>query len=325
MATIKDIADRVGISRTAVSRILNHKGSFNYETIQKVEQAARDLNYATPRMNKKNLEQKQKKIAVIMPFQHSPYYSVLIDLMEQAAYDYGYNIILCSSSFNNDYKECMRMLADEEYCGVIFGSYLVELENIITIEKPVVTVGFKANDCFSSVHSDNYASGQIAARHLLSKKCKNLIYISKYAGGLAKDERWSGFESTLSKYDCKVTPYLLNTGNTQADNLEGALMKIALENPGTEGVFAESQRLAMQYIRVVSGLGERIPEDIKIIGYGNPYFTDYGFPRLTLIQENSREIARSTISCLVDEIECGSDVEKREITIPVSLCVNGTT
>ena len=108
------------------------------------------------------------------------------------------------------------------------------------------------------------------------------------------------------------------------DDSEEMLTKIALEHSDADGLFAESQRLAMQCVRVFSGLGCRIPSDIRMIGYGNPCFVDYSFPMLTIIRENMQELARKTISCLVDEIEKGGG-EKKDILVPVALEMHETT
>lgn len=66
MATIKDIADEVGISKTAVSRILNHKGSFSQDTILKVERVAKRLNYTSPGMQREAGDGR-KTIAAVLP------------------------------------------------------------------------------------------------------------------------------------------------------------------------------------------------------------------------------------------------------------------
>ncbi len=324
MATIKDIADRVGISVAAVSRILNHKGSFSQETIRNVEQAARELGYVSPSMAKQEVIASCKTIAVILPYRHSPYYSVLCDLMEQAAYDYGYSLLLCSTLFNNDRAACLDLIRKQGVSGIVLGSYTYHHEDLKSAGLPIVTVGFRLSDDYSSVRSDNYAGGKIAARHLLGKGCRNLLYVTKYADGIEKDERWLGFESELRKADCEVHPYRILSNRAAGDNSEEMLTKIALEHPNADGLFAESQRLAMQCIRVFSGLGCRIPSDIRMIGYGNPYFVDYSCPMLTIIRENIQEVARKTISCLVDEIEQGSR-EKKDILIPVALDMRETT
>ena len=182
----------------------------------------------------------------------------------------------------------------------------------------------KKKEAFRLMERLFFTDGQAAARHLLGKGCRRLLYVTRYADGLENDERWKGFESELRKTDCEVYPYTIHSNRTARDDSEETLTKIALEHSDADGLFSESQRLAMQCIRVFSGLGCRIPSDIRMIGYGNPCFVDYSFPMLTIIRENIQEVARKTISCLVTEIE-QTDIQKKHLLIPVALDMRETT
>ena len=91
MATIQDIADAAGISKAAVSRILNHKGSFSQETIRKVEDIARKMNYISVSAARQEDAEGIKLIAAVFPTQITPYYGILTSLMEGYAYDYWIN------------------------------------------------------------------------------------------------------------------------------------------------------------------------------------------------------------------------------------------
>ena len=83
MATIQDIAEEVGISKAAVSRILNHKGSFSRETIKKVERAAKRLNYKNINMLMSENMGDEKRIALVLPKSTSPNYGMYITLLEE--------------------------------------------------------------------------------------------------------------------------------------------------------------------------------------------------------------------------------------------------
>ncbi len=73
MATMQDIADEVGVSKAAVSRILNGKGSFSQETILKVERVAHRLNYVPASALREGGERRTRRLAVVMPPSTSPY------------------------------------------------------------------------------------------------------------------------------------------------------------------------------------------------------------------------------------------------------------
>jgi LacI family transcriptional regulator len=91
------------------------------------------------------------------------------------------------------------------------------------------------------------------------------------------------------------------------------------------GLFAESQRLAMESIAVYRNLGIAVPASMKIVGYGNPYLLPYSSPKLSLIRENTAEIARQAVEVLVHMIERPEEPVPPVTVIPVSFEQNQTT
>ena len=92
-----------------------------------------------------------------------------------------------------------------------------------------------------------------------------------------------------------------------------------------DGLFAESQRLAMESIAVYRNLGIAVPAAMKIVGYGNPYLLPYSSPKLSLIRENTAEIARRAVEVLVQMIERPEEPVPPVTVIPVSFEQNQTT
>lgn len=329
MATIKDIADEVGISKAAVSRILNHKGSFSSETIAKVERVARKLNY-TPIAALQQEEAKASKIiAAIFPTVELPYYGLLASMIEKAAYNYGYSLMLCGSLFDREKEEeCFRFLQEKKIDGIILGSYTRDATMVSNQIFPVVTVGYKLAENIPAVRTDNYTIGRIAARHLLSKGCKKLFYITSFPGDRADDLRYLGFKEELSRYGYELWVYHVNVDMQLANDFSSVITQMVMEHPDAEGCFAETDALAMNCLRVFQGLGYRIPDDMKVIGYGNPFFSTFSNPQLTIVRENTKEIAKETVALLVDMIENEENREqylKKEIEVPVSLDEHKTT
>lgn len=328
MATIQDIADEVGISKATVSRILNHKGSFSPETIAKVERVARRLGYVLPKNQQEDLVS-SKIIVAIFPALELPYYGLVSSLLENAAYSYGYNLMLCGSLFDRQKEEeCLKKLAEKRINGIILGSYTKDATMLADQEFPVVTFGYKLSDNIPSVHTDDYAVGRIAARHLLSKGCKNLLYITSFQEKLEMDMRHRGFADELGKNHMIPAVYRVNMEMQVLNDFSGIITQMAMEHPEADGIFAETDALAMNCLQVFTGLGYCIPQDIKVVGYGNPFFSAFSNPRLTIVRENTKEIARRAIGLLVDMIENEERNENHcaeEIVIPVSLDEHKTT
>lgn len=325
MATIKDIADEAGISCAAVSRILNHKGSFNAETISRVEKIARKLNYKPVSLLQQEDQKNNRIIAAIFPSIEIPYFGLLTSLLEKCVYDYGYQLMLCGSVFDRvKEEECFKKLKDGKLSGVLLGSYTFDSASVENENLPIVTIGYKLCDNIPSVSSDNYSAGRIAAKHLISKGCKKFLYITSYVGNLELDLRYQGFKSELSGFELNI--YAVTMEMQIENDFSSVITQMVLEHPDADAIFAETDSLAMNCIQVYSCLGYDIPKDIKIIGYGYPFFSAFSNPKLTLIKENTKEITKRAVDMLVNIIENDSLLNsKGEVVVPVSIMENRTT
>ncbi|WP_167836642.1 LacI family DNA-binding transcriptional regulator [Anaerolactibacter massiliensis] len=323
MATVKDIADEVGISKAAVSRILNHKGNFSQETILKVERAAKRLNY----VSRSSIEDEEtgKVLAVVFP-KRGIYFSIMTTLLEEACYNYGYNLMLCSSVYNDlSVSEFAELLRKKHIAGILFGSISNDPQQLSDIGIPIVSIGHRMNSSIPYIHADNRAAGIIAAKHLLARGSSEFLYISNFPDGLQSDDRYLGFCEELEKSGKIPWPYILANNNAVDDsNPSEVITGMILEHPEADGLFAESHTLAMESVQVYRSLGYSIPSQVRIIGYGNAYQNTYTMPKLTLIQENMKQIANAAVSALADLIEKGK-TRDMEIIIPVSIEQNQTT
>lgn len=98
-ATSSDVAKKAGVSQATVSMVLNRKYnvSFSRETIEKVEQAARELDYHLPGRKNKKDSKKEKLIVVFCPTLTSPYYVLLLQGVEAVANKQGYGVFICNT------------------------------------------------------------------------------------------------------------------------------------------------------------------------------------------------------------------------------------
>lgn len=98
-ATSSDVAKRAGVSQATVSMVLNKKYnvSFSRETVEKVEQAARELGYHLPGRKNRKESRKEKLIVVFCPTLTSPYYVLLLQGIEAVANKQGYGVFICNT------------------------------------------------------------------------------------------------------------------------------------------------------------------------------------------------------------------------------------
>ncbi|MDY6034147.1 MAG: LacI family DNA-binding transcriptional regulator [Bulleidia sp.] len=322
MATIQDIANEVGISKAAVSRILNKKGSFSKDTIRKVYRVAREMGYTLPEDIQAFEELDFKIIAAVLPLSNMAYYSMLASYLETAAYSYGYSLMICSSLFDSEKEEeFLNHLKERKINGIIYGSFSEGVKIDDTL--PIVTIGYQMSKQIPVIRSDNYMAGVLAAKHLASKNCKNILYISGYQAGNHRDKRYLGLRESSKELGLNIKAYFTEDYDGKK-NIESIISNMFVENPQADGLFAESYTLAVKCLQVANNLGIKVPEQIKIIGYGNDSLSEYTYPKLSYIKENTELIAQKAIAQLVDMIE-GNQVLTNESIIPVSIEQNQTT
>ena len=120
MVTLKDIAERVGVSITTVSRVLNGKGSISQETKDKVFQVMRELNYYPNEMARSLVSKNSHIIGLIVPYIDHPFFSALTAAIEEASSHAGYKLFLCISGGNQERElEQFAALQANNVAGVL--------------------------------------------------------------------------------------------------------------------------------------------------------------------------------------------------------------
>ena len=122
--TSSQVAEKAGVSQATVSMVLNRKNnvSFSAETIEKVENAARELGYELPGRKKKQKEiRKEKLIVVFCPTLTSPYYVLLLQGIESVANEKGYGVFICNTQRDAGLEEkYLRMIRTINPQGIIY-------------------------------------------------------------------------------------------------------------------------------------------------------------------------------------------------------------
>ena len=122
-ATSSDVAERAGVSQATVSMILNRKYnvSFSRDTVERVEQAARELGYELPGRRKHKGSRREKLIVVFCPTLTSPYYVLLLQGIEAVANEQGYGVFICNTQRDAGLEEkYLRMMQTMRPGGIIY-------------------------------------------------------------------------------------------------------------------------------------------------------------------------------------------------------------
>jgi len=307
MSTLKDVAEKAGVTVTTVSRVLNNRGYISEATRKKVYRVMKEMDYQPNELARSLSKNKANIIGVIVPSVMHPYFCEVVNYLEFYASRAGYKLMLCNSNHQKDKEyEYIKMLKSNKVSGIILSSRTENIENFLPVNLPVILFERDTSNRISSISCDNYSGGEMAARHLVACGCKNLIHISGIQNILMPaDARKDAFVRVCE--DNQIPYKVFSTEETQFLSLdyEEALEQIILSNPDVDGIFASSDVIAAGIIRVCSKNKIRIPEDIKLVGFDDIKLASLTTPKITTIHQPIEQMCACAIDILIRQIDDG--------------------
>lgn len=214
MATIKEIAALAGVSRGTVDRVLNHRGSVNPETAERIEQIAKELDYKPNVAGLVLAAQKRRlKLGVILFSPENPFYvDVLAGVNDKAEELAGYNCTVIVKQISSGVEEQLQAideLLEEEINGLALAPYnddriRARINELFDQGIPVVTLNTDIENSkrIAYVGSHYTRSGSTAAglMHLMTHGDIHIGIVTGSSNILCHTERIAGFTETLKPY-----------------------------------------------------------------------------------------------------------------------------
>lgn len=317
---LEDVAKAAGVSPTTVSRVLNNRGYISELTKEKVENAIKKLNYYPNDVARSLFKKRTNFIGLIVPTVSNPFFGELSLYIENICSSLGYKIILCNSSgqFEKE-KAYSTMLIRHQVDGIIVCSYNRGIDTYKYPKLPIVAIDHYLAPTIPVVGSDNYMGGKLAVQHLIDRGCRSIIHIN---GPLELE--------TPAQYRRKAYEDLVDNPITyelqfDEEDIVLSIRKILTERPETDGIFASDDLMAAACLQVARELNIQVPEQLKVIGYDGTKTTRSLLPQLTTIKQPIEEIAKTSVTKLMDMIGNSELSGPYETVLPVQLLINETT
>lgn len=319
MATIKDVAEKVGVSVTTVSRVLNNRGYLSEDLKRRVREAMEELNYQPNEIARSLFRKKSNIIGVIIPDISHPFFGEIVNQIEYHAYKNQYKILLCNSQLNKQKEsEYINMLKASQVDGIIMGSHTLDIEEYTSINLPLVTLDRQVSESIPYVSSDHYKGGMLATKLLLKKGCKKVAHISgNLQLHLLAKARYDGFMDVVKAQDIPHVVVETDLNGFDYKEYEQIVADLFAEHPDLDGVFASSDIIAAQVLKECKRLGKKVPNDVKVVGFDGIQLGNYITPELTTIRQPIKDIATTAVKLIVDQIN-GNEVPRENI-LPVKL------
>ena len=309
--TIKDIAQKAGVSVTTVSRVLNHRPDVNQATREKVEKVMAECHFVG-NANARGLKQVDSDlVAIIIRGHQNPFLNALAEAILQCTKDSQAAFLTeYIDEKADEFQTALRLLHEKRVTGFIFvGSRPDErIQTISSLEMPMVFTTVNAAHIrlprAASVSIDDRAMAREAAGVLLSRGHRKIaVFGANRADGDNLSQRYKGVKDAFA--DAGFTFDESRYVETRF-SLKGAYdcaKEFFAQKADTTAVFAMSDTVAMGVIRALQDMGKRVPEDVSVFGFDGTETGKYFIPRLSTVEQPVAELAEQSVLVLTDMLE----------------------
>lgn len=327
MASIKDVAERAGVSVATVSRVLNHDPRVKAHLRQRVLEAVAELDYHPSRIARGMRNQTVAVIGLIISDIQNPFFTALVRAVEDVAYSHQYTVILCNSDEDPQKEQLYaRVLIGERVSGVIIVPTCQEACHLLLKRGlPLVVVdrklpGVKAD----SVTLDNTAGAYAATRHLIQLGHTRIGLVSAPLHVSVGLERRLGYEKAMLEAGLPLDETLIRTGDFKETGGYRATKDLLRLDPRPTAIFVVNNLMTTGALQAIHELGLRIPEDLSVVGFDDMPWLSLLTPPLTAVRQPVYEIGRAAAQLLFERINLDTVGPNREIVLQPELIVRGS-
>ncbi|WP_226782995.1 LacI family DNA-binding transcriptional regulator [Oceaniglobus trochenteri] len=300
--TLKDVAERAGVSRSAVSRTFTEGASVSEKTRQKVKQAAEELGYSPNALASSLTTGRTKLIGLVSNNFHNPIFLEVFDLFTRGLQDRGLRPLLVNLSDERDPDDSLVLLRQYSVDGVIVASSTLPPSFARAFRDAGVPVvhSFGRHASTPEVHVvgiDNIECGRMAARTLVARGHRRVAFMGGPETATSTQDRLRGFVDELAGH-----PDVATTISFAADysfDAGRAEMTRLLRNAPAEAYFCGDDVLSIGALSAIQSAGLACPGDIGIIGLNDMEMARWENINLTTIRQPIEQIIASSIELVV--------------------------
>lgn len=300
--TMRDIADKLGISNVTVSNALSDKAGVSADLRRKIKETAVEMGYKFSTSPKTNGIDRFKNIGVIIPerfigpygsFYWSLYNAVIQELMIYNCYSI-LEILKANDERNNDIP---KIIADGRVSGlIVIGQVSNQYAKMLSgITIPLVFLDFYVKDVdVDCVLHDSYFGMYRLTDYLISCGHKDIGFVGTVNATSSIQDRYMGFLKALMENG------IASNSKWQIDDRDenGEYIDFVLPKPMPTAFICNCDEVAYNFIRFLKKKGYRVPEDISVAGYDNYLIMNTSVPSITTVNVSIQELAEMTAQAI---------------------------
>jgi LacI family transcriptional regulator len=326
--TMKDVAQRAGVSIKTVSRVVNGEGEVSEEKVHRVKAVIDELGYRPNQMARGLVSQRTHSIGLVVPEINNPFYPEVAEAVISIARENHHHMLLCSHE--NDYREQEAILESLVYQGVdgiIIFPARESSEQLLRFAdswSPIVSVNHNiSHPRIGVVQADIVKGASLAVDYLVGKGHTHIGMISAERSPVNRRWREQGFKQAMIAHQLVFTDSLLVAGDGLPNDIDGgynAARRFLSEQPQITALFCYNDMMALGAIHACQDMGLHLPDNFAIVGFDDISLAAIVRPALTTIRIDKSQLGAEATRMLLDLLE-NANSKIDNVTLDVDLVI----
>lgn len=323
--TLEEVAERAGVSRATVSRVVNGQTSVAEPLRKAVEAAAAEMGYVPHAAARSLVTHRTDSIALIVPesptrvFSDDQFFPSVIRGVATELDAAGKLLVLMTTGSSEGRDRVERYAIGGHVDGVMFASLhdadpLPEL--MLRRGVPVVCNGSLPHSSAPCIDVDHIGGVEAAVEHLIGQGRRKIATIAGPQDMSAGRARLEGYRQALAGDGRRA---IMAIGDFTTKSGVEAMRQLLADEPDLDAVFVASDLMAHGALTALREAGRRVPEDVAVIGFDDIALASYCEPPLTTVRQPITEIGR-TLARHMLRLLGGEEVESSTV-LPTELVV----
>lgn len=325
--TIRDVAERAGVSVATAGRAMGNYGKISEETRQKVLKAASELNYVPNNLAQGMRSHSTKTLAIIVPDIQNNFFGRIVAAVEQRAREKGYAVLICNTNEKRELElSCLEMLASKQVDGILLASTFTDKSEIpkryvraVFDKFPIVEFDRKINGFpFVSVLTDNYNMAYQVTKYLIGLGHEDIATIGSEKENTLSNtvrERQDGYKAALreagiSHAGISITVDWHNIAETKKR------INILLDYHKITAVVILNNSIFGEFLNIMNKRKLSFPDQLSVVTWDDEEYLE--FLNITAVKQPGKKIGELAVNSLIEQIE-EKDYDHRQEALTITL------
>jgi len=322
--TMKDIAERLGVSSVTVSKALNDRDGVSEELREKIKKVAEEMGYRYNTLAKSMKEGLSYNIGVVVSERFTgeiqSFYLNFFNKLSKCLESYNYYAIFNNLTYEDEKNKVLpRVYKENRVDGiVILGQLDPEYINALKeIDIPFIFLNFyEKHSDIDTIITDNFYGAYSITNFLIEKGHREIAFVGNIYSTSSITDRFLGYLKSLLENRIQVKEeYVIPDRDEKGHYIEFKLP----ENMPTAFV-CNCDEVAYHLINHLKEKGYKVPEDCSVVGFDNDIYSQISSPQLTTVEVDMDTMAKTAVKVLLERIRKERNITSR-VQIPGKIIV----